>query len=217
MEWTQGRQRRGGIAGEVLELPMAWIFAGSFESAGQRHQQLSATQPFLQITCGVSFKDVDKSEYQQCTPSQPLPKVDFEPRDIFWLGLSSELPIRNITELPVALGRGGQSEGASALQGHPCCRNNFGNDVMADPNPLRILDRFLDNAVPADETLNDRPDNPPTLLSSQPRTSGGTDIEDILRALIFRGSSWGHYSRDSQFPARPPHHRQRDGSHMTRI
>jgi hypothetical protein len=50
---------------------------------------------------------------------------------------------------------------------------------MADSNPLRILDSLLDNAVPADESLNDRPDNPPTLLSSEERTSDVADIEDI--------------------------------------
>jgi hypothetical protein len=52
---------------------------------------------------------------------------------------------------------------------------------MEDPKPLRILDRFLDNAVPADEVLHGRPDNAPTLLSSQERTSGDTYIEDIFR------------------------------------
>src|ERR1017187_7721328 len=101
--------------------------------------------------------------------------------------------------------------------GRPGCRNNIGNGAMADSNPFRILDRFLDNAVPADELLIDRPDNAPTLLSSQEGTSVGADIEDIDGPLIYRGSSWGCCSRDSRLSAQPPHHRQRDGCRMTRI
>jgi hypothetical protein len=50
---------------------------------------------------------------------------------------------------------------------------------MADPTPLRILDRFLDNAVPVDEHLHDRPDKAPTLPSSQERISVVAYIKDI--------------------------------------
>src|ERR1017187_3768874 len=103
------------------------------------------------------------------------------------------------------------------VAGRPGCRNNIGNGVMADSNPFRILDRFLDSGAPADEFLNDRPDNAPTLLSSPERTSVGADIEDIDGPLIYRGSSWGCCSRDSRLSAQPPHHRQRDGCRMTRI
>jgi hypothetical protein len=86
---------------------------------------------------------------------------------------------------------------AVVLAGRPGCRNNARSGVMAGPKPLRILDRFLDNAVPADESPNDRPNNAPILLSSQERISVVADIEDIDGSLLFRGSSWERYSRDS--------------------
>ena len=83
--------------------------------------------------------------------------------------------------------------------------------------PLRTLDRFLDNAVPAAEFLYDSPDNAPTRPSSQRRISGVADIEGIFRVWILRGLSQGYCSWGIQGLPQLQNHRQQDAYRKPRI